>query len=72
MDKGSAVMVSEHPVPVSVGNLIVDPHKWSPVRPLHQGPGLPVQTEPSVFVFAFGGGLRPVHDRKRLQPQPRR
>jgi hypothetical protein len=58
MEKGSAVMVCEHPVTVGVGDLVVDPDEGSPVRPLQ-----PVPESSSADRTI---GLR-VHVRRRVQ-----
>jgi hypothetical protein len=49
-------MVRGDPVPVGVGDLVVDPGEGASGRPGHQGPGLPAEPEPLVFAFMFADG----------------
>jgi hypothetical protein len=62
MEEGSAGMVCGHPIPIGIGDLVVDPGEWTLVCPRHQGPGLPAEPEPLVLAFVLVGGLGPVHD----------
>lgn len=64
-------MVDGHPVPIDVGDLVVDPHERASVRPRRHGSGLPVEPVPLVLAFIRVGGLRPVNNRQGRQAELR-
>ena len=72
VEEGSAAVVCCHPIPIGVGDLVVDPGERASGRPVHQDPGLPAESEPLVLALALVGWLRPVHHRQPWQPDPRR
>jgi hypothetical protein len=54
-EEGSAVMVCGHPVPVGVGDLVVDLGERASIGPVHQGSGLPAESEPLVLAVVLVG-----------------
>jgi hypothetical protein len=55
VEEGSAVMVRGDPVPIGVGDLVVDPGERASGRPGHQSPGLPAEPGPLVLAFMLAG-----------------
>jgi len=51
MEQRGSWMPRRYPVPVGVGDFIVHPRERTPGGPLHQGSGLPAQSEPPVFAL---------------------
>jgi hypothetical protein len=48
------------PVPVGIGDFVVDPGERASRRPVDQGPGFPAEPEPLVFTLIGRGWLRPL------------
>jgi len=69
--RGCGVMHG-HPVPVGVSDLVVYPGKRAPGCPVHEGSGLPAESEPLVLALTGSGRLRPGHYRQIRQSEPGR
>lgn len=48
------------PVPVGVGDLVVNPGKRPDGCPVHEGSGFPAESEPLILEFLGSGQLRPM------------
>jgi hypothetical protein len=67
--RGCGVMHG-HPIPVGVSDLVVYPGKRTPGCPVHEGSGLPGESEPLVLALMGSGRLRPGHYRQIRQSEP--
>jgi len=63
-------MMQGHPVSICATDLVVYPGKRTSRRPVHNGSGLPAESEPLVFVLVCFCRLRPSHYRQFRQPDP--